>query len=93
MQTKRSVKTEPTIKWWRLHEQRYFSFREQSGEILHATDETTNWQHIPDAIREIGRNGLRVSSGTRKCDKERWWWNPEVQKSAREKQKRKGTGS
>ena len=83
---KRTVTTKPRIKWWRLSEDKCFSaFQGEARKALRKVEETSTWQDIADTIREIGRNVCGVSSGKRKCDKETWWWNPEVQLSVKEK--------
>ena len=82
--------TKPKIKWWRLSEDECFSaFQGEARNALCKFEETSTWQDIADTIREIGRNVCGVSSGKRKCDKETWWWNPEVQLSVKEKRNAK----
>ncbi|KAK3527809.1 hypothetical protein QTP86_006875 [Hemibagrus guttatus] len=44
-----------------------------------------DWETTAEVIRETGRKVLGVSSGSRKEDKETWWWNEEVQDSIQRK--------
>lgn len=38
-----------------------------------------------EVVRETAMKVLGVPSGQRKCDKEAWWWNKEVEESIQRK--------
>ncbi|KAK3566109.1 hypothetical protein QTP86_025694, partial [Hemibagrus guttatus] len=84
---KKRSKIEKKTKWWKLKKEECCEeFREKlrqalGGQVVLPDD----WETTAEVIRETGRKVLGVSSGSRKEDKETWWWNEEVQDSVQRK--------
>src|SRR5688572_18393678 len=51
-------------------------------------DEDEMWVNTTEKIRKAAKETLGMSSGKPKAFKEAWWWNDEVEKKIKEKNKR-----
>ena len=51
-------------------------------------DANEMWVNMTKTIRKVGKETLGVSSGKPKVFKESWWWNEEVVKKIKDKNKR-----
>ncbi|XP_065652871.1 uncharacterized protein LOC136080186 [Hydra vulgaris] len=82
---KKRVRAESKIRWWKLKDEDFcLKFRDEmrqalGGGVLDIWDETSN------TVRDMARKILGVTSGQKKIDKEKWWWNEEVQERLRGK--------
>ncbi|KAI5104378.1 hypothetical protein C0J45_6004 [Silurus meridionalis] len=81
---RRRVKTERRIRWWKLKEEDCFRVEVRQG-IGGGEEVLDDWATTAERIRETARKVLGVTSGNRKEDKGRWWWNEELQDSIRKK--------
>ncbi len=84
MKTRRKVRTEPKIKWWKLKEEYNTAFKQEVSQGL-AEREEVSWEEISETVREKAIHVLGMTSGRRKEDKQTWWWNEEVQDSIKRK--------
>ncbi|KAI5615411.1 hypothetical protein C0J50_10766 [Silurus asotus] len=84
---KRNVRIERRIRWWKLKEEECsMRFRVEVRQGLCGGEEVLDdWETTAGVMREAARKVLGVTSGSRKQDKETWWWNEEVQESIRGK--------
>ncbi|KAI5613467.1 hypothetical protein C0J50_11355 [Silurus asotus] len=84
---RRNVRIERRIRWWKLKgEECSVRFREEVRQGLSGGEEVPDdWGTTAGVMREAARKVLGVTSGSRKQDKETWWWNEEVQESIRGK--------
>jgi len=83
------------IRWWKLDNKALREkFIEEAREVIRSNEQS--WEQVSQAVREIGRKVVGVTSGNSKYQKETWWWNEEVKKAVdikREKRKaRDGSG-
>ena len=46
------------------------------------------WVSMAETIRKVAKKTLGVSTGKPKLQKESWWWNEEVQRKIKDKNKR-----
>ena len=46
------------------------------------------WVNMANTIREVAKETLGVASGKPKTYREAWWWNEEVEKKIKDKNKR-----
>ena len=85
VKTRRKVRTEPKIKWWRLKDEAYnTTFKQEVSQALTVREEVS-WEEISGTVREKAIQVLGMTSGRRKENKETWWWNEEVQESIKRK--------
>ncbi|KAK3528582.1 hypothetical protein QTP70_003752 [Hemibagrus guttatus] len=84
---KKRSKIEKKTKWWKLKKEECCDeFRQKLRQALGVQVVLPDdWETTAEVIRETGRKVLGVSSGSRKEDKETWWWNEEVQDSIQRK--------
>ena len=87
MRTRKRVKTEQKIKWWKLSKEEWCEdFRKEVRAVFgHVEEFPDDWETTATGIREVGRKVLGMSSGPRKGNKVTWWWNSEVQESVQRK--------
>ncbi|KAI5086660.1 hypothetical protein C0J45_23939, partial [Silurus meridionalis] len=84
---RRNVRIERRIRWWKLKEEECsVRFREEVRQELGDGEKVLgDWETTAGVMSEAARKVLGVTSGNRKQDKEKWWWNEEVQESIRRK--------
>ena len=87
---KKAEKVKPKIRWWKLKETScQEAFRQEVTRILGGKDGLLDlWDKTEEMLRNTSETVLRVIFGKRKGDRETWWWNEEVQKIKREKEKK-----
>ena len=88
---KKAEKVKPKIRWWKLKKTScQEAFRREVTRILGGKDELPDeWNKTAEMLRKTAETVLGVTFGTRKGDRETWWWNEEVQESIREKKEAK----
>ncbi|VDO80849.1 unnamed protein product [Heligmosomoides polygyrus] len=86
--SKPKVRTEPTIRWWRL---RGTERNELRRAVLEAglPDPTgpvnETWRRVTQTILRCGKETLGETKGGTRGDKAAWFWNEEVQTAVRKK--------
>ena len=72
MRERKSVKTEPKMKWWKLRKEEWCEdFRREGRAVLGNVEEFPDgWETTATVIRDTGRKVLGMYSGQRKEDKE-----------------------
>ena len=87
---KEAEKVKPKIRWWKLKETScHEAFREKWTRILAGEDESPDEDNEAKMLRKTAETVLEVTFGKQKANREKWWWNEEVQKSIKEKKEGK----
>ncbi|XP_076836360.1 uncharacterized protein LOC143482001 [Brachyhypopomus gauderio] len=84
---RKRMRAEPKIRMWKLKDEDCgVKYRDEVRQVLgNGGGVLDTWDETSNAMRDVARKVLGVTSGQRKIDKELWWWTEEVQESLRGK--------